>query len=92
MRIIRQNGCYTAVDLNDPVRSKRTVYLHYAVGRLRQMEKQFYDTDVHVEVLSEQLNGDYSHITMRFNFFPFNIAFRQDMVVHSVGSGLASLP
>ncbi|CAB1325244.1 unnamed protein product [Coregonus sp. 'balchen'] len=29
------------------------------------MEKQFYDTDVHVEVLSEQLNGDYSHITMR---------------------------
>uniref|UniRef100_W5MYK5 guanylate cyclase n=1 Tax=Lepisosteus oculatus TaxID=7918 RepID=W5MYK5_LEPOC len=150
-------------------RSKRKGYLHYAMGQLRQMGKQFYDTDIHVEVLSEQLVGDYSHVTMRFhksachfikpitrlqmhpvvqmqlfvsfpdtelppnvhpfllchfvlrlNFdnsayryiqkedeeeqeilpitsdfffevFPFNIVFRQDMVVHNVGSGLATV-
>lgn len=35
------------------------------MGQLRQMGKQFYDTDIHVEVLSEQLVGDYSHVTMR---------------------------
>lgn len=46
-------------------RSKRKGYLHYAMGQLRQMGKQFYDTDIHVEVLSEQLVGDYSHVTMR---------------------------
>ncbi|XP_072105394.1 LOW QUALITY PROTEIN: soluble guanylate cyclase 88E-like [Mobula birostris] len=97
-------------------RSKRKGYLHYAMGQLRQMGKQFYDTDIHVEVLSEQLVGDYSHVTMRLNFdnsayryiqkedtdeqemlpftsdfffevFPFNIVFRQDMVVHNVGIG-----
>ncbi|XP_043560041.1 soluble guanylate cyclase 88E-like [Chiloscyllium plagiosum] len=90
------------------------------MGQLRQMGKQFYDTDIHVEVLSEQLVGDYSHVTMRLNFdnsayryiqkedtdeeemlsftsdfffevFPFNIVFRQDMVVHNVGSGLATV-
>ncbi|XP_060693476.1 soluble guanylate cyclase 88E-like [Hemiscyllium ocellatum] len=101
-------------------RSKRKGYLHYAMGQLRQMGKQFYDTDIHVEVLSEQLVGDYSHVTMRLNFdnsayryiqkedtdeeemlsftsdfffevFPFNIVFRQDMVVHNVGSGLATV-
>ncbi|GAA6081150.1 soluble guanylate cyclase 88E-like, partial [Tachysurus ichikawai] len=49
-------------------RSKRKGYLHYAMGQLRQMGKQFYDTDIHVEVLSEQLVGDYSHVTMRLNF------------------------
>ncbi|XP_030253295.1 soluble guanylate cyclase 88E-like isoform X1 [Sparus aurata] len=101
-------------------RSKRKGYLHYAMGQLRQMGKQFYDTDIHVEVLSEQMVGDYSHVTMRLNFdnsayryimkedeeeqeilpitsdfffevFPFNIVFRQDMVVHNVGSGLATV-
>ncbi|KAJ8405484.1 hypothetical protein AAFF_G00319570 [Aldrovandia affinis] len=101
-------------------KSKRKGYLHYAMGQLRQMGKQFYDTDIHVEVLSEQLVGDYSHVTMRLNFdnfayryiqkeddedqeilpitsdfffevFPFNIVFRQDMVVHNVGSGLATV-
>ncbi|XP_030595951.1 soluble guanylate cyclase 88E-like [Archocentrus centrarchus] len=101
-------------------RSKRKGYLHYAMGQLRQMGKQFYDTDIHVEVLSEQMIGDYSHVTMRLNFdnsayryimkedeeeqeilpitsdfffevFPFNIVFRQDMVVHNVGSGLATV-
>ncbi|XP_005992460.1 soluble guanylate cyclase 88E-like [Latimeria chalumnae] len=101
-------------------RSKRKGYLHYAMGQLRQMGKQFYDCDIHVEVLSEQLVGDYSHVTMRLNFdnsayryiqkedeeeqeilpitsdfffeiFPFNIVFRQDMVVHNVGSGLATV-
>ncbi|XP_069762917.1 soluble guanylate cyclase 88E-like isoform X1 [Narcine bancroftii] len=101
-------------------RSKRRGYLHYAMGQLRQMGKQFYDTDIHVEVLSEQSVGDYSHVTMRLNFdnsayryiqkedtdeqemlpftsdfffevFPFNIVFRQDMVVHNVGSGLATV-
>lgn len=46
-------------------RSKRKGYLHYAMGQLRQMGKQFYDTDIHVEVLSEQMVGDYSHVTMR---------------------------
>ncbi|XP_054454167.1 soluble guanylate cyclase 88E-like [Anoplopoma fimbria] len=61
-------------------RSKRKGYLHYAMGQLRQMGKQFYDTDIHVEVLSEQSVGDYSHVTMR-----------QDMVVHNVGSGLATV-
>lgn len=49
----------------NPCRSKRKGYLHYAMGQLRQMGKQFYDTDIHVEVLSEQLVGDYSHVTMR---------------------------
>uniref|UniRef100_A0AAV2MIQ8 guanylate cyclase n=1 Tax=Knipowitschia caucasica TaxID=637954 RepID=A0AAV2MIQ8_KNICA len=101
-------------------RSKRKGYLHYAMGQLRQMGKQFYDTDIHVEVLSEQMVGDYSHVTMRLNFdnsayryimkedeeeqeilpitsdfffevFPFNIVFRQDMVVHNVGSGLSTV-
>ncbi|XP_077589088.1 soluble guanylate cyclase gcy-31-like isoform X3 [Stigmatopora nigra] len=101
-------------------RSKRKGYLHYAMGQLRQMGKQFYDTDIHVEVLSEQMVGEYSHVTMRLNFdnsayryimkedeeeqeilpitsdfffevFPFNIVFRQDMVVHNVGSGLATV-
>ncbi|XP_033948239.1 soluble guanylate cyclase 88E-like isoform X2 [Pseudochaenichthys georgianus] len=101
-------------------RSKRKGYLHYAMGQLRQMGKQFYDTDIHVEVLSEQMLGDYSHVTMRLNFdnsayryimkedeeeqdilpiasdfffevFPFNIVFRQDMVVHNVGSGLSTV-
>lgn len=47
-------------------RSKRKGYLHYAMGQLRQMGKQFYDTDIHVEVLSEQMVGDYSHVTMRY--------------------------
>lgn len=47
-------------------RSKRKGYLHYAMGQLRQMGKQFYDTDIHVEVLSEQMVGDYSHVTMRW--------------------------
>lgn len=36
------------------------------MGQLRQMGKQFYDTDIHVEVLSEQMVGDYSHVTMRY--------------------------
>ncbi|XP_042196017.1 soluble guanylate cyclase 88E-like [Callorhinchus milii] len=101
-------------------RSKRKGYLHYAMGQLRQMGKQFYQTDILVEVLSEQLVGDYSHVTMRLNFdnsayryiqkedterqeilpitsdfffdvFPFNIVFRQDMVVHNVGSGLGTV-
>ncbi|KAL3972914.1 tubulin polyglutamylase TTLL1 [Sarotherodon galilaeus] len=64
-----------------------------------QMWKQFYDTDIHVEVLSEQMIGDYSHVTMRsenfpitsdffFEVFPFN---RQDMVVQNVGSSLATV-
>ncbi|XP_060935164.1 soluble guanylate cyclase 88E-like [Limanda limanda] len=101
-------------------RSKRKGYLHYAMGQLRQMGKQFYDTDIQVEVMSEQIVGDYSHVTMRLNFdnsayryimkedeeeqeilpitsdfffevFPFNIVFRQDMVVHNVGSGLSTV-
>ncbi|TSQ35265.1 Soluble guanylate cyclase 88E [Bagarius yarrelli] len=95
-------------------------YGYDRILKLRQMGKQFYDTDIHVEVLSEQLVGDYSHVTMRLNFdnsayryiqkedeeeqeilpitsdfffevFPFNIVFRQDMVVHNVGSGLATV-
>lgn len=37
------------------------------MGQLRQMGKQFYDTDIHVEVLSEQMVGDYSHVTMRYS-------------------------
>lgn len=49
-------------------RSKRKGYLHYAMGQLRQMGKQFYDTDIHVEVLSEQMVGDYSHVTMRYKY------------------------
>ncbi|XP_032891100.1 soluble guanylate cyclase 88E-like [Amblyraja radiata] len=101
-------------------RSKRKGYLHYAMGQLQQMGQQFYDTDIHVVVLSEQLVGDYSHVIMRLNFdnsayrysqkedtddqemlpftsdfffevFPFNIVFRQDMVVHNMGSGLATV-
>ncbi|CDQ91890.1 unnamed protein product [Oncorhynchus mykiss] len=43
-------------------RSKHTGYLHYTIGQLRQMEKQFYDTDIHVEVLSEQ--GTTHNVTM----------------------------
>ncbi|CAM9301210.1 unnamed protein product [Lampetra planeri] len=47
------------------------------MGQLRQMGKQFYDTDIHVEVLSEQMVGDYSHVTMRLNFD--NSAYRYIM-------------
>ncbi|XP_078280574.1 soluble guanylate cyclase 88E-like [Rhinoraja longicauda] len=49
-------------------RSKRKGYLHYAMGQLQQMGKQFYDTDIQVVVLSEQLVGDYSYVIMRLNF------------------------
>uniref|UniRef100_G3Q1S4 guanylate cyclase n=1 Tax=Gasterosteus aculeatus TaxID=69293 RepID=G3Q1S4_GASAC len=104
-------------------RSKRKGYLHYAMGQLRQMGKQFYDTDIHVEVLSEQMiqcdkmcftvlcwlnfdNSAYRYIMKEdeeeqeilpitsdffFEVFPFNIVFRQDMVVHNVGSGLSTV-
>ncbi|KAG7275730.1 hypothetical protein CRUP_009833, partial [Coryphaenoides rupestris] len=69
-------------------RSKRKGYLHYAMGQLRQMGKQFYDTDIHVEEDREILP-----ITSDFFFevFPFNVVFRQDMVVHNVGSGLSTV-
>ncbi|XP_059371310.1 soluble guanylate cyclase 88E-like [Carassius carassius] len=107
--------------------SKRKGYLYYAMGQLRQIGKQFYDTDIHVEVLSEQL-VDYSHVTMRWQEGdqgrrtglrtlrvedpPINradllegmlkrlvlrlfqgkvIVTGKDMVVHNVGSGLATV-
>lgn len=55
-----------SIEVSVSCRSKRKGYLHYAMGQLRQMGKQFYDTDIHVEVLSEQMVGDYSHVTMRY--------------------------
>lgn len=47
------------------------------MGQLRQMGKQFYDTDIHVEVLSEQLVGDYSHVTMRYELIHTHYNSRQ---------------
>ncbi|KAI9538988.1 hypothetical protein NQZ68_009065 [Dissostichus eleginoides] len=83
-------------------RSKRKGYLHYAMGQLRQMGKQFYDTDIILNfdnsayryiMKEDEEEQDILPIASDFFFevFPFNIVFRQDMVVHNVGSGLSTV-
>ncbi|XP_019641301.1 PREDICTED: soluble guanylate cyclase 88E-like isoform X1 [Branchiostoma belcheri] len=66
----------TATGLTLHYRSRRKGFIHYVKGELRQVGKQFYQTDIEVEVLNHDETDDQTHIVFRLHFD--NTAFKQN--------------
>ena len=56
------NGCYLHY------RSKRIGFTYYVIGQLKQCGKKFYNQDVEVTVVQEQITEKGCHVTYRLNF------------------------
>ncbi|XP_035673438.1 soluble guanylate cyclase 88E-like isoform X3 [Branchiostoma floridae] len=66
----------TATGLTLHYRSRRKGFIHYVKGELRQVGKQFYQTDIEVEVLNHDETDEQTHIVFRLHFD--NTAFKQN--------------
>ena len=55
-------------------RTKRRGYIYYVMGQIKQVGRQFYNTDVEVEVLKQVENMDTSYVIMRLHFE--NLAYK----------------
>ncbi|XP_050738004.1 soluble guanylate cyclase 88E-like isoform X2 [Eriocheir sinensis] len=49
-------------------RSKRRGYAHYTMGQIKQVASHFYNTDMKVELVREELIFDTSHVTFQLTF------------------------
>lgn len=49
-------------------RSKRKGYVNYLKGQIRQVGKQFYNTDVKIEVVSEEETDNLTHVILKLFF------------------------
>ncbi|XP_071809018.1 soluble guanylate cyclase 88E-like isoform X1 [Asterias amurensis] len=58
----------SATGLTLHYRSRRTGYLRYVKGQLRQVGKQFYNLDVKVDVVSEETRGDTTYVVFKLEF------------------------
>ncbi|XP_066276483.1 soluble guanylate cyclase 88E-like [Branchiostoma lanceolatum] len=66
----------TATGLTLHYRSRRKGFIDYVKGELRQVGKQFYQTDIEVEVLNHDETDEQTHIVFRLHFD--NTAFKQN--------------
>lgn len=110
-------------------RSKRKGFLYYVRGQIKAVGKIFYNLDVKIEVLSDKIEGELTHVVFQlffkndqyirdltnssasmtslrhkermidsnlpirsetfFELFPFHVVFKKNLVVVSIGDGLA---
>lgn len=74
-------------------RSKRRGFLHYVRGQIRQVGKQFYNTEVNIEVLLEEDDDITIHVVFQLHFD--NTAFVETMenekrIIHTMAMQLRS--
>ena len=58
----------TADGLTMHYRTKRKGYLHYAMGQIEQVGKNFFHTDIEIQTLGTEEHGDTGHFVMRLFF------------------------
>ena len=49
-------------------RSKRKGFVHYVMGQITQVAKIFYDTNLEIELISEEESMDLTHVVMKLHF------------------------
>ncbi len=49
-------------------RSKRKGFVYYVMGQITQVAKQFYNTSMEIELVSEEESMDSTHIVMKLYF------------------------
>ncbi|ELT93390.1 hypothetical protein CAPTEDRAFT_91580 [Capitella teleta] len=56
-------------------RSRRKGYLHYVMGQIHQVGMDYYNTEVHIEIINEEETMGLTHVIMALHFD--NVAFQQ---------------
>ncbi|CAF1069591.1 unnamed protein product [Rotaria magnacalcarata] len=67
-------------------RSRRRGYVHYVIGQITEVGRRFYDTNVEIEIISEQDEIEISHVVLELKFE--NTAYVQHAIANKQSNDL----